>query len=120
MKDTFRVAAVILIIFAVSLGFIVIAGDTVGLTDDDARTLASILPGITAMFIGFMGITWARGMWKVGPVIGIGIGFLAVVYELDSAALLIPDLVMTAREIQLVSMVVVLIIAVYVAAVKGR
>ena len=51
MKIDFKIAAVILIIFAIVVGFIIIGGDSIGLTDADARTMLSILPGVAVLLL---------------------------------------------------------------------
>jgi len=115
MNSDFKIAATILIIFGIVIGFIVLAGDTIGLTDADAETMISVLPGIFVILVGFWGATQTRGFMLSGVVTVIGLGFAYLIYLLNEANLLIPDLEMSVTELQLIVIVVFLIISVAVA-----
>ena len=111
MKVDLKIAAVILIIFGVVIGFVIIAGDTIGLDDADARTLASVLPGVFVLLGAFWVTTQASGYMLSGAVAGVGLSLAFLIHLMNEATLLIPDLEMSASDLSLTVIVVFLVIA---------
>jgi len=111
MKSDFKIAAVILIIFVMTIGYIIIGGDSIGLTDEDASRVVTLLPGIGVILVSFWAATQARGIMLSGAVMGVGLGFIFLIHLMDSVELLVSDLQMSVADLQLVILIVFAILS---------
>ena len=113
--ETFEIHAVVLVLFAVVIGFLLYGGNTIGFTDADTRTLISLMPGVVCLFIAFYVASQTKGFLVAGAVAGIGLSLSFLIYLMNSADVLIPDVGIGAPVIETVIIVVFMILAVALA-----
>lgn len=115
-RSDLLIASVVVIIIAVVVGFLIYGGeDLLGLSADDTNTLISLLPGVFVLLVAFYAVSISEGFMQAGAVAGVGLAFAFLIHLMDDAALLIPDLDISATDLALVILVVFLVIAVGVA-----
>lgn len=116
------IPALVVVMFAVIIGFLVYAGEDVfGITTDDVNNLIILLPGVIFFFISILGVARAEAGAKTFiAVAGVGVAFMWTIYALNEAAILIPDLEMTVTELMILVLFIFLVIGAGLAVVKRR
>ncbi len=113
------IPAIVLVMFAVIVGFLLYSGeDILGITSDDVGTLIILLPGVVVVFVGFFAMSQTTGAMLFASVSGVGLAFIYIIYALNEAALLIPDLEMSVTDLQIVIFMAFLIVGAGMAAVR--
>lgn len=113
MRSNYQIAASIIIIFAVVLGFMLYIGeDVIGLSSTDTTDFISISPAIFVVLVAFYGVSQSEGFMRAGSVTGLGLGLAYLIYLMDQADLLIPQTGMTASDIELVIIVLFAVLGV--------
>ncbi len=116
------IPAIVLIMFTVIIGFLVYTGeDILGITTNDVNTLISLSPGVIVFFVGIYAVSrTGGGPMLFAAVAGVGLAFIYIIYALNEASILIPDLEMTVTDLQILILFIFLLVGAGLAVVKRR
>ncbi len=108
----FRIPATILIMIIVTILFLLIGGDLIGLSNQDISDLTTVIvPGGAVLIVAFWVMSMSEGTIMAGAgVIGVGLALVVTIYLMDQVNLIIPSTGVTASEI--IMGVIVLFVAI--------
>jgi len=115
------IVATILIIIAVIVGFLIYGGQALlGLNAADTNNIISLLPSVFVILVAGYSVGNSRGYFRAASVAGLGLAVAFAVYSLDNVNILIPELAMTANDIEVFAIFFFLAVGVLILAIKER
>lgn len=111
-KSNLAIPATVLILIAVVVGFLILEGDALGMDADDTNTIVALIPAILVLFVSFGVVAISSGLLMSGAVTGVGLAFAFLIHQMNDVGLLIPDLEISATDLQLVIIIIFLILGV--------